>query len=164
MKIATNWVHFLKLMDLIIDLTDCRMTKVQSDTIEHLLHHKDMHIISKTGSGKTGAFLIPSIQHIIKNPLQSSIRMLVVSPTRELDLQIAKEANLFTGRLNHLNVGVVIGGTNMKKETSMLRKKLDILIATPGRLLDHLNENIHLLKDTSIFVLDECDRLHDMGH
>ncbi len=111
-ELGSSFSQVLGLDDRLVTalVTDCkfeRMTKVQCDTIEQLLLRKDMHIISKTGSGKTGAFLIPSIQHIIKKSVHSSIRMLVVSPTRELALQIAKEANLFTGRLDNLKVDVV---------------------------------------------------------
>lgn len=139
------------------------MTIAQSSTIVPLMEGKDLHLKSKTGSGKTLAFLLPSIQKIIDNPRPRGIRMLVVSPTRELAMQIAKEAEILSSKFANIRVGITIGGTNMGKEEKMLASGLTILIATPGRLLDHLKTNAMLLKGVDTFVLDECDRLLDMG-
>lgn len=140
-----------------------QMTQVQQKTLPVLLSRTDLHVQAKTGEGKTVAFLVPAIQHCLQNPLKKGIKVLVVSPTRELALQIAAEAKTITANMK-INIGVAIGGTNINKEVSAL-PSLDILVATPGRLLDHLgNVNIQtLVYNLDMFVLDECDRLLDMG-
>jgi superfamily II DNA/RNA helicase len=145
------------------DMKYTEMTLVQEMTVEILLGGKDLHILSRTGSGKTAAFLVPSIQILLTAPQSNkSIKLLCISPTRELALQIAKEAELMTKNLN-LHVGVAIGGTNIKTEKNAMDSGLDILVATPGRLLDHLSNKSNLLNGVGILVLDECDRLLDMG-
>ena len=143
---------------------DCKFTSLtiaQSQTIVPLLEGNDLHLLSKTGSGKTGAFLVPSIQKILLQKQTRNVQMLVISPTRELALQIAKEATMFSAKL-HLKIGVAIGGTNINSERNAIKNGLNILIATPGRLLDHLSSG-NFLVSIETFVLDECDRLLDMG-
>lgn len=129
---------------------------------------------AKTGTGKTLAFLIPAIQRLCslpRPPQQTSISVLVLSPTRELALQIEKEALMLLKNLSG-NIGVqhVVGGTNITSERKrLLRDRKDLLIATPGRLLDHLEnggEGLDLktcFRDLRVLVLDEADRMLDMG-
>ncbi|KAJ3302294.1 hypothetical protein HDV03_005176 [Kappamyces sp. JEL0829] len=140
------------------------MTAVQSLTIESLLKGHDMHILAKTGSGKTAAFLVPSLQKIISNKVRSNLpQLLVISPTRELAMQIAKDCAAYLQLHSHIRVGLTIGGTNMNSEAAKIRAGLEVLVSTPGRLLDHLGSNAGLLSQVQTFVLDECDRLLDMG-
>lgn len=146
-----------------------QMTEAQQKTMLPLLLQKDVHLISKTGSGKTIAFLVPSLQKIIANHAakrgggsSGGIQMLVISPTRELAMQIAKEATLVVSQYSFIRVGICIGGTNLESDKKKIRGGLEILVATPGRLLDLLSGG-NFIRDVNTFVLDECDRLLDMG-
>jgi len=141
------------------------MTPVQATTLELLLAGKDCLAQAKTGTGKTLAFLLPAIQTILKNRSSSRISALVLCPTRELALQIAVEAQKVLGRLPQIKVATSIGGTNKNTESKRLHNGCDILVATPGRLLDHLGDEsmVDLLNATETLVLDEADRMVDMG-
>ncbi|KEQ61564.1 DEAD-domain-containing protein [Aureobasidium melanogenum CBS 110374] len=143
---------------------------VQEATLHELLEKRiDCLAQAKTGTGKTIAFLLPAIQTLInKNkPRGSGISLLVISPTRELAMQIAKEASNLLQRLPQFRVSIAIGGTNKEKEErDILRGDgCDILIATPGRLYDHLGNQqiIQSFRNLDTLVLDEADRLLDMG-
>jgi len=142
------------------------MTLVQEETLAKALTGVDMLAKAKTGTGKTLAFLIPSIEQAAeaKAAGQWSIKVLVISPTRELASQIYEEALLLC-KFHDLTMQVVVGGTNMNKDITNLKKNPDILVATPGRLNDHL-ENGNLasrVKDLKVLVFDEADQLLDMG-
>lgn len=150
---------------LLNDMKFTKMTPVQAHTIVPLLNNRDCHVQAKTGTGKTVSFLVPSIQKILVKSKRSGISLLVISPTRELAMQIATEAKAITQHIPGIKIGISIGGTNINSEKNAIMSGLDILIATPGRLLDHLSDakissQVYYL-DT--FVLDECDRLLDMG-
>ncbi|KAI8912484.1 DEAD box RNA helicase hela [Gorgonomyces haynaldii] len=149
---------------LILDMKFESMTPVQEQTMTPLLDGLDCHIQAKTGTGKTIAFLVPSIDKILKTK-QQGISLLVIAPTRELALQIADSAKQVCARFNDIKVGIAIGGTNVKTERDIILRGLNILIATPGRLLDHLTDaNVATqLYYLQTFVLDEADRLLDMG-
>ncbi|KAI1003187.1 hypothetical protein K3495_g5019 [Podosphaera aphanis] len=141
---------------------------VQAATLHELLKNRvDCLAQAKTGTGKTIAFLLPAIQNLInmKRPPGSNISLVAISPTRELALQIAKEANQLLQNLPQYKVCVAIGGTNKNAEIKRIMSGCDILIATPGRFLDHLNDNVinSKLKQVDTLVLDEADRLLDMG-
>ncbi|OBR09256.1 DEAD/DEAH box helicase [Colletotrichum higginsianum IMI 349063] len=151
------------------DLKFNHMMPVQAATLTELLPPKrgDCLVQAKTGTGKTIAFLLPAIQTLITNNRGrgAGISLLVISPTRELAMQIAKEAQALLQRLPQYRVCIAIGGTNKDREEKQILNGCDILIATPGRLIDHLSnayikESFHQL-DT--LVLDEADRLLDMG-
>ncbi|KAN0064450.1 hypothetical protein ACQY0O_002073 [Thecaphora frezii] len=150
------------------------MSQVQAATLPTALSGRDVLAQAKTGTGKTMAFLIPSIQRLCALPTPppaSSISVLVLSPTRELALQIEKEASTLLANLGgQIEVQHVVGGTNIQSERARLRtKRKDLLIATPGRLLDHLENatpDLNLrdaLGDLRVLVLDEADRMLDMG-
>jgi superfamily II DNA/RNA helicase len=143
---------------LVLDCQFKEMTLAQKETIVGLLAGHDMHLQSKTGSGKTAAFLVPSLQKIMEKREKSFVKLLVISPTRELAMQIAKDAQLFTKYHGHIKCGIAIGGTNINTEKKAIQGGLDILIATPGRLLDHLSSSSNILDRVKTFVLDECDR------
>jgi DEAD/DEAH box helicase len=161
----SNRLNPLIVSTLMNDMKFTSMTPVQSQTITPLLDNRDCHIQAKTGTGKTVSFLVPSIQKIISIPRKNGISLLVITPTRELAMQIATEARQITMHIKNVKVGISIGGTNINTEKNAIMNGLDILIATPGRLLDHLRDaNIaSMVYNLDTFVLDECDRLLDMG-
>ncbi|OJA15702.1 hypothetical protein AZE42_08694 [Rhizopogon vesiculosus] len=141
------------------------LTDVQDATLERALSGIDLLVQAKTGTGKTTAFLLPAIERLVSSPSTSSNvgQILVLAPTRELALQIEEEAKSL---LAHHPYGVqsVIGGTNINTEKNRLSSptaRSDILIATPGRLLDHLTSGLTLRP--RVLVLDEADRLLDQG-
>ncbi|KAJ7068589.1 P-loop containing nucleoside triphosphate hydrolase protein [Mycena amicta] len=144
------------------------MSDVQASTIDYALAGHDLLVQAKTGTGKTLAFLLPSVERISKmTDLQSrKISMLVLSPTRELALQIEEEAQSLISK-HPFKVGHAIGGTNMNSfGRRLLETPPTILIATPGRLVDHLENTpnfAHLFNDLRVIVYDEADRLLDAG-
>lgn len=145
------------------------MTPVQAATLDELLppNRNDCLVQAKTGTGKTMAFLLPALQTMITQgrPADAGISLLVITPTRELALQISAEATKLLQRIPQHRVRVAIGGTNKEREERQILGGCEILIATPGRLLDHMsNEQItYMLRNLDALVLDEADRLLDMG-
>lgn len=141
-------------------------TKIQAEAIPKILKRKDVLGIAQTGTGKTAAFAIPIIQLIYRIDVRkgetSSLRALIVTPTRELAIQIdenIRDYNKYTG-LTHT---VIFGGVKQGAQVTQLKKGVQILVATPGRLLDLINQGFISLEDIKIFVLDEADRMLDMG-
>lgn len=141
-----------------------RMTPIQAGTIDPLLQGKDVLGQAKTGTGKTIAFLIPAIETLLRSE-NNMISILAISPTRELVLQIAAEAEKLLRRFPNVNVATAIGGTNKDSEARKIFRGCQVLVATPGRLLDHLQEEEmqHQLSRLNTLVLDEADRMLDMG-
>lgn len=140
-------------------------TPIQSQAIPIVLEGKDLLGCAQTGTGKTAAFAIPILQ--LLNPTKPpkyirKIRSLILTPTRELAIQIEESFKNY-GRHTNLNSTVVFGGVNQKHQVKVLGRGVDILIATPGRLLDLKKQGIISLSDIQIFVLDEADRMLDMG-
>lgn len=134
-------------------------TPIQDKTINHILDGKDLIGLANTGTGKTGAFLIPMLHKIMKNP---SEKLLVVVPTRELAIQIQEEFRAFAQGLRIGSV-VVVGGANIRTQIDCLRSRHNVVIGTPGRLKDLIQrKNLHLSGFTNV-VLDEADRMLDMG-
>ncbi|KAI0887035.1 DEAD-domain-containing protein [Annulohypoxylon maeteangense] len=165
-----NLIDPVLLQTIAEDLNFKHMTPVQAATIYPLLKENcDMLAQAKTGTGKTIAFLLPAIQKIIHRPdhLRGSVSLLVISPTRELAMQIAKEARALMQRLKKFKVCIAIGGTNKNEEEKRIAGGCDILVATPGRLNDHLttpdSSVKRRLQSVDTLVLDEADRLLDMG-
>jgi ATP-dependent RNA helicase RhlE len=136
------------------------LTTIQEQSILPLLDGRDMMAISKTGSGKTAAFLIPIIEHALKDP--RNYTALVVTPTRELALQIEEEFKSLTAGL-HLYSATFIGGTNINSDYKQLERKLQVVVGTPGRLLDLSDRKLLKLNQVITLVLDEFDRMLDMG-
>jgi ATP-dependent RNA helicase MSS116 len=151
------------------DLKFDHMMPVQAATLHELLPPKrsDCLVQAKTGTGKTVAFLLPAIQTMIdKNRAASGgISLLVIAPTRELAMQIANEAQALLQRMHRYRVCLAIGGTNKNREEKLILSGCDILVATPGRLIDHMsNADItDAFRGLDTLVLDEADRLLDMG-
>ena len=163
-----NLIHPVILQTITDDLKFDHMMPVQAATLHDLLAlRSDCLAQAKTGTGKTIAFLLPAIQTLINRNRKpgETISLLVISPTRELAMQIAKEAKALLQRLPKYHVCIAIGGTNKDTEERNILRGCDILIATPGRLFDHLgNEQIkYLFRNLDTLVLDEADRLLDMG-
>ena len=142
-----------------------RPTPIQAQAIPHLLAGRDLLGIAQTGTGKTAAFALPILQRLAANRVPAphkSMRALVLTPTRELALQIADSFRAY-GRHLGLRTFVVFGGVSQGPQVDALRRGIDILVATPGRLLD-LHQQGHVRFDgVSVFVLDEADRMLDMG-
>ncbi|KHJ39595.1 ATP-dependent RNA helicase RhlE [Pedobacter glucosidilyticus] len=142
-------------------------TPIQAQAIPLVLDGNDLLGCAQTGTGKTAAFAIPIIQLLHNSSHQQAkgtraIRALIVTPTRELAIQIADSFAAY-GKNTPLKYAVIFGGVGQKAQTDALAKGVDILIATPGRLLDLMNQRYISLKSINLFVLDEADRMLDMG-
>jgi ATP-dependent RNA helicase RhlE len=140
-------------------------TPIQAETIPLVLRRRDVVGIAQTGTGKTAAFALPILDHISANPrpLQcKTCRVLVLSPTRELSAQIAESFRIY-GRYLRLHVALVIGGVPIGPQARALAKGVEILVATPGRLLDLAGTGAVSLDRAEVLVLDEADRMLDMG-
>ncbi|ONF95626.1 DEAD/DEAH box helicase [Sphingomonas jeddahensis] len=140
-------------------------TPIQRDSIPTVLTGRDLLGIAQTGTGKTAAFVLPSIQRLLgseKRVLPTHARMLVLAPTRELANQIADNARLYA-KNSRLTVATVFGGTSINKNRQDLSRGVDILVATPGRLLDLVEQGFCNLTMLEILVLDEADQMMDLG-
>lgn len=135
-------------------------TEIQDRTLEALLDKRDILGIAQTGTGKTGAFLIPIINQLIEN--NSKPFAMVVVPTRELAIQVQQEFKSMTKGLN-LFSACFIGGTNINKDLQILRRDSHLIIGTPGRILDLVNRKALDLRKLNTLILDEFDRMLDMG-
>ena len=141
-------------------------TPIQQKALPHALKKLDLTGKAQTGTGKTAAFLISSINHMLTNPIEKHLpgacRTLILAPTRELAMQIHKDAVALT-KFTSLNSIVVMGGMNYEKQKAQLAHPVDILVGTPGRLLDFMRGGIIKLHKTEILIIDEADRMLDMG-
>lgn len=140
-------------------------TPIQQQAIPLVLQHKDLLGCAQTGTGKTAAFAIPIIQLLSEEPAASGkrpIRALILTPTRELAIQIGESFESY-GKNTHLRYHVIFGGVSQHSQVQALGRGLDVLIATPGRLLDLMSQGYISLRDIKFFVLDEADRMLDMG-
>lgn len=138
-------------------------TPVQQQAIPLALEGRDLLVSAATGSGKTAAFLLPILQGMIKNPPpKEGTRALVIVPTRELARQIGKECEKLASYCG-IKVGVITGGQEFKVQRALLRRDPEILIGTPGRMLELVKEGSTLFSNLEYLVLDEADRLFEMG-
>ncbi len=140
-------------------------TPIQAQAIPDVLAGKDLLGIAQTGTGKTAAFALPMLQRLAASPARPkamTCRALILSPTRELATQISESFRAY-GRFLKLNVVTVFGGVGHMPQMKALRAGVDILVATPGRLLDHMREGNITFDAVEIFVLDEADQMLDMG-
>lgn len=141
--------------------TDC--TECQAKTLTQVLQNgRDVTVQSQTGTGKTAAFLISIFQLLLENPDFKGRKALIVAPTRELAVQICEEAKVL-GTHVHLKSGAVYGGVGYGQQEEMLKAGIDLVVGTPGRVLDFISGKKINPKDFSIVVIDEADRLLDMG-
>lgn len=141
-------------------------TPIQEQSIPLILQGKDLLGCAQTGTGKTAAFAIPILQLLYQQKQQlkeqKTIKSLILTPTRELAIQIEESFNAY-GRNTGLKHLVIFGGVSQNPQTEALRRGIDILVATPGRLLDLMNQRFVNLQHVQILVLDEADRMLDMG-
>lgn len=137
---------------------------IQQKAIPPILEGKDVLASAQTGTGKTAGFTLPLLHLLSENPKQKfrPIRALILTPTRELAAQVYANVKEYSEFLN-LRSAVIFGGVNQKPQAATMRQGVDILVATPGRLLDLQNQGLLSLKRVEIFVLDEADRMLDMG-
>ncbi|HMU73985.1 MAG TPA: DEAD/DEAH box helicase [Ferruginibacter sp.] len=141
-------------------------TPIQAQSIPYVLEGRDLLGCAQTGTGKTAAFAIPILQ-LLYNQKQDErgprkIKTLILTPTRELAIQIDESFAAY-GKHTGISHAVIFGGVSQQPQVNTLRKGIDILVATPGRLLDLISQGYIDLKDLKIFVLDEADRMLDMG-
>ena len=157
-----------KILKAVADQGYTQATPIQAKAIPVVLEGKDVMGAAQTGTGKTAAFILPIIQQLLPNanastsPARHPIRALILTPTRELSDQVADNASLYAKHTD-LRTAVVFGGVDIKPQAMLLRAGVEILIATPGRLLDHLGSKTADLSQVQILVLDEADRMLDMG-
>jgi superfamily II DNA/RNA helicase len=138
-------------------------TPIQEMAIPKAISGLDILGCAQTGTGKTGAFLLPSLQTLTKSPRQKLPQILILVPTRELAMQITKEAEKFSKYLPDIKTVCIYGGVPYPPQKRALSKPFDILIATPGRLMDHMDRGLVNLTKIKTLILDEADRMLDMG-
>ncbi len=144
------------------------MTPIQEQAIPVVLTGKDVMGAAQTGTGKTAAFSLPLLQRLLKHenastsPARHPVRALVLLPTRELADQVAQQVKLYA-KYTNLRSAVVFGGMDMKPQTLELKRGVEVLVATPGRLLDHIEAKNAVLNQVEYVVLDEADRMLDIG-
>ena len=143
------------------DLEFTKPTPIQSDAIPHALAGRDLLACASTGSGKTAAFLLPVIERLRKQP-RAGTRALIITPTRELAAQIVEHAHALA-KHTKVRAAAIYGGVGMKPQEDAFRRGTDIIVATPGRLLDHMQYNYVRFEKLEVLVLDEADRMLDMG-
>ncbi len=152
--------RLLKALDK-LELT--KPTPVQQKAIPVAMAGKDLLVSARTGSGKTAAFVLPILHRLLANEApQSGARALILVPTRELARQVMKQCEQL-GSFTFIKSGMIIGGEGFKEQRAMLRKNPEILIATPGRLVEHLDSESLDFNDLEVLVLDEADRMLEMG-
>jgi ATP-dependent RNA helicase RhlE len=137
-------------------------TPIQLQAIPPLLEGRDLLGCAQTGTGKTAAFLLPVLQRLTQAPRKDGIRALVLAPTRELAAQIGERAEVY-GRGTGIRHLVIYGGVGQRPQEDALQRRPDLLVATPGRLLDLMQQGFVRLEGVEYFVLDEADRMLDMG-
>ncbi len=151
-----------KLLNGIADAGFTTLMPVQEETLAHSLQGKDVSVQSQTGTGKTAAFLITIFQHFQNGGNSRSKQALIVTPTRELAIQIEEEAKLLGGHLN-LTIGCFYGGVGYFQQEKLLKQGVDLIVGTPGRLLDFNSQKKLSFKNIGFLVIDEADRMLDMG-
>jgi ATP-dependent RNA helicase RhlE len=141
-------------------------TPIQSQTIPLALQSRDVIGIAQTGTGKTASFALPILHHILgkrQRPERKSARVLVLSPTRELSGQIAESFRTYGRHIRPLDIALAIGGVPINRQVRAVARGVEVLVATPGRLLDLVNQRALSLQQIEVLVLDEADRMLDMG-
>ncbi len=159
--------HSLGLSEKVIDAVARagykKPTEIQAEAIPHVLAKRDLVGIAQTGTGKTASFVLPMLTLLEKGRARARMpRTLILEPTRELAAQVFENFERY-GANHRLNVALLIGGVSFVEQNKILDRGADVLIATPGRLLDHFERGRLLMTGTEIFVIDEADRMLDMG-
>ena len=152
-----------KVMKAINDVGYDTPTPIQSEAIPHALEGRDVLGIAQTGTGKTAGFTLPMIHKLARGRARARMpRSLVLAPTRELAAQVAENFEQYAKYVK-LDMALLIGGVSFKDQDRLIDRGVDVLIATPGRLLDHFERGKLLLTGIEIMVVDEADRMLDMG-
>ncbi|MEK6806125.1 MAG: DEAD/DEAH box helicase [Pseudomonadota bacterium] len=138
-------------------------TPIQKQAIPLILQNRDLLGAAQTGTGKTAAFTLPILQKLSLSPSLKTPRVLVLVPTRELAAQVGESIRTYGRHLPALKVAIVFGGVNFNPQADLMRRGVDIVVATPGRLLDHMGQRTVNLSALQMLVLDEADRMLDMG-
>jgi superfamily II DNA/RNA helicase len=141
-------------------------TPIQAQTVPLALDKRDVIGIAQTGTGKTAAFALPILNHLFasrRRPERKSARVLVLSPTRELSGQIAESFRAYGRHIRPLDIALAIGGVPINRQIRALARGVEVLVATPGRLIDLVNQRAISLAELEVLVLDEADRMLDMG-
>jgi ATP-dependent RNA helicase RhlB len=142
-------------------------TPIQASTLPIALEGHDVAGQAQTGTGKTAAFLIAAYERLLKTPLEESDeqrqpRLFALAPTRELAVQIANDAEVL-GKHTGLKIGLAYGGTDYEKQRNILQNGVDLLIGTPGRIIDYFKQGVFKLDQVQVAILDEADRMFDLG-
>ena len=152
-----------KVLSAVADAGYTEPTPIQAAAIPYVLERRDVLGIAQTGTGKTASFVLPMLTLLEKGRARARMpRTLILEPTRELAAQVEENFNKY-GKNHRLNVALLIGGMSFDEQDRKLDRGVDVLIATPGRLLDHFERGKLLLQGVEIFVIDEADRMLDMG-
>src|ERR1044072_4441250 len=150
----------------ITDAGFVRATTVEASTLPIALTGKDVACQAQTGTGKTAAFLVALFQRLLTNPMPgrsaTGIRALILAPTRELAVQIFNDAEVL-GKHTGLKIGVVYSGVDYEKQRKSLQDGIDVLIGTPGRVIDYFKQHVFDMRHAQAVVLDEADRMFDLG-
>ncbi len=166
----TRFTDFSLAPELLTGLSDAGFeycTKIQAQSLPLVLTGKDVAGQAQTGTGKTAAFLLAIFNHLLTHPRSESgdgvsPRAVVLAPTRELAIQIHRDAQML-GKATDLKLGLVYGGTGYHEQRESLSQGVDVLIGTPGRLIDYFKQQVFDLKGVQVVVLDEADRMFDLG-
>ena len=138
-------------------------TPIQAQAIPYVLMNRDIMGCAQTGTGKTASFTLPMIDILAQGRARARMpRSLILEPTRELAAQVAEQFDIY-GKHQNLSKALLIGGVSFEDQDRLLDRGVDVLIATPGRLLDHFERGRVLLSDVKLLVIDEADRMLDMG-
>lgn len=152
-----------ELLKVIEDVGYTNPTPIQEQAIPYVLQMRDVMGCAQTGTGKTASFTLPMIEILSSGRARARMpRSLILEPTRELATQVAENFRTY-GKNHNLSMALLIGGENMNPQIKLLERGVDVLIATPGRLIDLIERGMIMLNDIKIFVIDEADRMLDMG-
>jgi len=152
---------FKPLLDAIQELGYKNPTIIQERAIPLVLQKKDVFATAQTGTGKTAAFALPLLQKLRKPQESKGVRAVILSPTRELSIQIYEDIAKFAKYMD-IKTMILVGGKDLEKQKQKLKEGVEIIIATPGRLMEHTQTGLSL-NDVEVFILDEADRMLDMG-
>ncbi|MBS0633956.1 MAG: DEAD/DEAH box helicase [Verrucomicrobia bacterium] len=152
-----------KILKAIEDAGHTTPTPIQQQAIPAILEGKDLRASAQTGTGKTAAFMLPSLHKLTKQVPGHGPRVLILVPTRELAMQVATEAAKYSKHLSRVSTVCIYGGTPYPVQNRQLSRPYEILVATPGRLIDHMQRGRINFGRVELFILDEADRMLDMG-
>jgi superfamily II DNA/RNA helicase len=140
-------------------------TAVQQQAIPAALQGQDLMVSAQTGSGKTAAFMLPALHRLSQQAGNGGrgVQVLVLTPTRELAMQVSEASSLLGSQIKGLRVATVVGGMPYGAQLKALSQRVDVLVATPGRLMDHMQSKRVDLSTVHTLILDEADRMLDMG-